>query len=99
MADLAIAIEEDGHLVAPLLLQVRMAVHIDHLHLEGIAALELLQGREHVLAQVAILPGEHRQPGDRVNQRPGGTSRNACRSRRAPAAPPASSDRAWRPRR
>src|SRR5690348_7151862 len=55
MADLALPVEQHRHLVAPLLLQPRMAVDVDHLDLEGIAALVLLQGRDELLAKVAIL--------------------------------------------
>lgn len=55
VAYLAVAIQQHRNLVAPLFLQLRMFVHVDDLDLEVIAALELLQGRYEVVAQVAIL--------------------------------------------
>ena len=63
VADLQIAVQEHGDLVAPLLLQPRVAVDVNHLDLEVIAALELLQGRDEVVAQVAILAAEDGEPG------------------------------------
>ncbi len=55
VAYLALAIEQHRNLVPPLFLKVRMLVHVDHLDLEVIAALELLQARYELMAQVAVL--------------------------------------------
>ena len=62
MADLALAVEQHRHLVPPLLLELRMAVDVDHLDLEGVAALELLQGRDEIGAEVAVLARKDREP-------------------------------------
>ena len=62
------AIEEHRHLVAPLLLELRVAVDVDHLDVETVAALELLQGRDHVVAKVAVAACEHRQSRDARRQ-------------------------------
>src|SRR5437868_12285223 len=52
VADLQVAVEEHRNLVAPLLLERGIAVHVENLHLEVVALLEVPQSREHFLAQM-----------------------------------------------
>ena len=54
MAHLALTVEQHGHLVTPLLLQPRIGVDVDDLDVEVVAALVLLQGRQELLAEVAV---------------------------------------------
>src|SRR5215472_16155701 len=54
VAKLPLAVEHDRHLVAPLFLEARIAVDVDHLDVEVVAGLDLLQARQHLLAQVAV---------------------------------------------
>src|SRR6185369_439120 len=61
VADLEFPIEEDRNLVAPFVLQAGVAVDIDHLDLEVITALELLQGRYEVFTKMAVLARQDRE--------------------------------------
>src|SRR5688572_8801928 len=61
VADLPLPVQQHRDLVAPFLLQRRVAVHVHHLDVEVVAALEALQSREELLAEVAILAGQDRE--------------------------------------
>src|SRR5262249_45869091 len=63
VADLQVAVEHDRDLVPPLLLQPRVPVHVNHVDVERVPALELPQPRDQLLAEVAILARKDRELG------------------------------------
>jgi len=76
MAELSLPIEQDRDLVAPLFLEARIAVHVHDLDFEVVAALVLPQGRDQLLAEVAVRTRQDREPGNgpgHATRRRGGT--------------------------